>query len=62
MNQFEDGSGPALDGGFDYQGPARQRIACFGGVYSNYLALQSALEDARRRVLPGRAAVAVRGR
>jgi len=25
------------------------RIACFGGIYSNYLALQSALADARRR-------------
>ncbi|HEX5444737.1 MAG TPA: metallophosphoesterase family protein, partial [Pirellulales bacterium] len=25
------------------------RIACFGGVYSNYLALASALADARRR-------------
>ncbi len=26
-----------------------QRIACFGGVYSNYLALEAALADARRR-------------
>ena len=25
------------------------RIACFGGVYSNYLALQAAIDDARRR-------------
>lgn len=27
----------------------RTRIACFGGVYSNYLALESALEDIGRR-------------
>jgi len=26
-----------------------QRIACFGGVYSNYLALQAAIADARSR-------------
>jgi len=26
-----------------------RRIACFGGVYSNYLALEAALADARRR-------------
>src|SRR2546423_14877941 len=26
-----------------------QRIAVFGGIYSNYLALAAALEDARRR-------------
>jgi predicted phosphodiesterase len=25
------------------------RIACFGGIYSNYLALQAALDDVRRR-------------
>ncbi len=28
---------------------SNSRIACFGGVYSNYLALESALRDARRR-------------
>lgn len=26
-----------------------QKIACFGGVYSNYLALEAAIADARRR-------------
>jgi len=29
--------------------PAAERIACFGGIYSNYLALQAALDDARGR-------------
>ena len=28
---------------------SRQRIACFGGIYSNSLALQAALDDVRRR-------------
>lgn len=29
--------------------PAPTRVACFGGLYSNYLALEAALCDARRR-------------
>ena len=29
--------------------PEYQRIACLGGIYSNYLALQSALQDIERR-------------
>jgi predicted phosphodiesterase len=32
---------------------ARTRIACFGGVYSNYLALETALRDARGRGVDG---------
>lgn len=29
------------------------RLACFGGIYSNYLALEAALADARRRGVDG---------
>lgn len=29
--------------------PMTTRIACFGGVYNNYLALEAAVDDARRR-------------
>jgi predicted phosphodiesterase len=29
------------------------RIACFGGIYSNYLALEAAIADARRRGVDG---------
>jgi predicted phosphodiesterase len=29
------------------------RLACFGGVYSNYLALEAAIRDARRRGVDG---------
>ena len=27
----------------------RQRIACFGGIYSNHLALKAAIDDVARR-------------
>jgi predicted phosphodiesterase len=29
------------------------RIACFGGIYNNYLALEAAIQDARRRGVDG---------
>jgi predicted phosphodiesterase len=32
---------------------SRTRIACLGGIYSNYLALEAALHDARRRGVDG---------
>lgn len=31
----------------------RTRVACFGGIYSNYLALEAAIADARRRGVEG---------
>ena len=43
------GSGPAAVPGRNGGGKGYRRVAAFGGVYSNHLALAAAVEDARRR-------------